>query len=325
MTRADSLVVLEGLARACPSFAAYLSIHGMVAKMVDTYGTSEQRKRLGPRLASASAFASYCLTEPGAGSDAVSLKTRATRDGHGAGGGAASAWRLDGQKAFISGGGRSDVYLVMARTGGPGAAGLSAFLVDSGAHGLSFGANEKKMGWKNQPTAAVFFDGVPAELLGVEGAGFKMAMQALDGGRLSIAACSVGAASVALDMARTHVVTREQFGKPLAANQAVSFAIADMASDVFTARATVRAAGAAIDANHPGARALCALAKAHATEKGLRVVDQALQLHGGYGYLTTTGIEKLLRDVRVHTILEGTSEVMRILLSRAVLEGGKVK
>jgi alkylation response protein AidB-like acyl-CoA dehydrogenase len=312
LSRVDSLVVLEGLARACPSFAAYLSIHGMVAKMIDTYGSSEQRARFGPSLASAAAFASYCLTEPGAGSDAASLTTKATRD-------AGSGWRLDGQKAFISGGGRSDVYLVMARTGGAGASGVSAFLVDGKAAGLSFGANEKKLGWKCQPTAAVYFDGVAAELLGAENAGFAMAMKALDGGRCSIAACSVGAAAAALDLARAHVTTRVQFGAPLAANQAVAFAIADMAGDVFAARAAVRAAGAALDAGLPSSRALCALAKAQATERGLAVVDAALQLHGGYGYLTVTGVEKLLRDARVHTILEGTSQIMRLVVSRAVL------
>ena len=294
LTRCESLVVLEAFARACPSFAAYLSIHGMVAKVIDTHGSAAQRAQYGHPLASASAFASYCLTEPGAGSDAASLKTKATREK-----GSSTSWRLDGQKAFISGGGRSDVYLVMARSGGPGASGLSAFLVDGKARGLSFGVNEKKMGWKCQPTAAVYFDGVAADMVGEEGAGFKIAMQALDGGRLSIAACSVGAASAALDAARAHVITREQFAKALASNQAVSFAIADMATDVFTARATLREAGKALDTGHPSARALCALAKALATERSLRVVDQALQLHGGYGYLSVTGIEKLLRDVRV--------------------------
>jgi len=315
LSRADSLPVLEALARACPSFAAYLSIHGMVAAMVDAHGSPAQRARWGPPLASAAAFASYALTEPGAGSDAAALATRATRDAAAPGG-----WRLDGQKAFISGGGRSDVYVVMARSGGAGAGGVSAFLVERGARGLSYGANERKMGWKCQPTAAVFFDGAPAELLGAEGAGFRMAMGALDGGRCSIGACSVGAAAAALDAARAHVATRAQFGAPLAANQAVAFAVADMGARVWAGRAAVRAAGAALDARAPGARALCALAKAAATEGGLAVVDAALQLHGGYGYLAATGVEKLLRDVRVHTILEGTSQIMRVVLARAVLD-----
>jgi alkylation response protein AidB-like acyl-CoA dehydrogenase len=316
LSRADSLPVLEALARACPSFAAYLSIHGMVAKMIDAHGTPAQRARWGGALATASAFGSYCLTEPGAGSDAAALTTRAARDA-----GAPGGWALSGQKAFISGGGRSDVYVVMARSGGAGAGGVSAFLVERGARGLSYGANEKKMGWKCQPTAAVYFDGTPAELLGVEGGGFKMAMAALDGGRLSIGACSVGAAAAALDAARAHVLTRSQFGAPLAAQQAVAFEVADMAAGVWAARAAVRAAGAALDAGAPGARAQCALAKAAATERALAVVDAALQLHGGYGYLQATGIEKLLRDVRVHTILEGASGIMRVVLARAVLEG----
>jgi alkylation response protein AidB-like acyl-CoA dehydrogenase len=313
LSRADAVPVLEALAAACPAFAAYVSIHGMVHAMIDKHGEPELRARLGPALASMEKFGAYCLTEPGAGSDAAALTTRAARD-------AAGAWRVTGQKAYISGGGRADVYVVMARTGGAGAGGISAFVVEAGAEGLSFGANELKMGWKCQPTAAVYLDGVRASaLLGAEGAGFKMAMQALDGGRLSIGACSVGAAAAALDAARAYAATRHAFGKPIAEQQAIAFMLADMASDLFVAREAVRRAAAAADAADPAARALAALAKAVATERGLAVVDRALQIHGGAGYLHATGLEKLLRDLRVHTILEGTSQVMRTIVARAML------
>ena len=318
LSRSDSVPALEALAYACPSTAAYLSIHGMVAAMIDANGTAEQKQRYLPSLATMEKFASYCLTEPSAGSDAASLTTRAVKDASGGG------YTLSGQKAFISGGGRSDVYVVMARTGGPGPSGVSAFLVDGDSPGLSFGANEKKMGWKCQPTRAVFFDAVrlpSSALLGGEGGGFKMAMTALDGGRLSIGACSLGAASACLDLAVRHTSERKQFGAPLVANQALQFMLADMAAALFSARLTLRSAAGAYDAAHPDTRALCALAKALATEKGLWVVDSALQLHGGYGYLSSTGVEKYLRDCRVHTILEGTSQVMRILIARAL--GGK--
>jgi len=300
LSRADSLPVLEAISEACPSTAAYLSIHGMVCAMVDRYGTEAQRSRLLPKLATMEHFASYCLTEPGAGSDAASLATRAAPLGGG-------LFSLTGQKAFISGGGRSDVYVVMARSGGAGPGGVSAFVVERGAPGLTFGANEKKLGWRNQPTAQVFFDGAPAELLGAEGAGFKMAMAALDGGRLSIAACSLGAAAHCFGAAREHVRTRRQFGAPLAANQALAFRMADMGATLFGARAAVRGAARWLDEGHPAARALCAQAKAQATEGCLRVIDDALGLHGGYGYLCATNVERYLRDARVHTILEGTS------------------
>lgn len=318
LSRSDALPVLEALAYACPSFAAYLSIHGMVARMIDLYGQPALKARLGPLLATAEKFASYCLTEPGAGSDAASISTKAVKEG--------DEWVISGQKMYISGGGASSVYVVMARTGGaesPGAAGISAFVVESGAPGLSFGANEAKMGWRNQPTASVFFDNVRVKesaLLGTVGGGFKMAMQALDGGRLSIAACSVGAAASALDKAREYAVIRKTFGVPLAQHQAVSFKIADAAMDLFVARQTIRRAAAALDAEEPGARALCALAKAVATEKAIAIVDASLQAHGGLGYLASTGIEKLARDLRVHTILEGTSEMMRVILAREVLK-----
>jgi alkylation response protein AidB-like acyl-CoA dehydrogenase len=314
LPRADSLPALEAISEACPSTAAYLSIHGMVCAMIDRFGSEAQRTRLLPALVSMERFASYCLTEPGAGSDAASLATRAAPAGGG-------RFSLTGQKAFISGGGRSDVYVVMARSGGAGPGGVSAFVVEAGAPGLTFGANEKKLGWRNQPTAQVFFDGTPAELLGAEGAGFKMAMAALDGGRLSIASCSLGAATHCFGAAREHVKTRTQFGAPLAANQALAFRVADMGATLFASRAAVRGAARWLDEGHPAARALCAQAKAQATEGCLRVIDDALGLHGGYGYLCATNVERYLRDARVHTILEGTSDIMRVICARALLEG----
>jgi alkylation response protein AidB-like acyl-CoA dehydrogenase len=300
LPRADSLPALEAISEACPSTAAYLSIHGMVCAMIDRHGSEAQRARLLPKLVAMEHFASYALTEPGAGSDAASLTTRAAPLGGG-------RFALTGQKAFISGGGRSDVYVVMARSGGAGPGGVSAFIVERGAPGLTFGANERKLGWRNQPTAQVFLDGAPGELLGAEGAGFKMAMAALDGGRLSIAACSLGAATHCFGAAREHVKTRRQFGAPLAANQALAFRVADMGATLFGARAAVRGAARWLDEGHPAARALCAQAKAQATEGCLRVIDDALGLHGGYGYLCATNVERYLRDARVHTILEGTS------------------
>ena len=301
MSRADSLPALEALAAACPSTAAFLSIHGMVAAMIDGAGSAEQKARYLPRLASMDLIASYCLTEPGAGSDAAALTTRAVLEPHGSAAGG-PCYTLTGQKAFISGAGASGLYVVMARTGGAGPGGVSALLVDKDTPGLSFGANEVKMGWKCQPTRQVYFDGVrlpPSALLGREGGGFRMAMGALDGGRLSIGACSLGGADACLARALAHAATRQQFGRPLADNQAVAFALADMGMALFSARLALRAAAGAYDAGHPDARALCALAKAQATEKSLEVIDQALQLHGGYGYLSSTGVEKYLRDCRV--------------------------
>ncbi len=316
LSRADSNPALEALSAACPSTAAYLSIHGMVAAMIDAHGTAEQRKRLLPDLCTMKTLASYCLTEPGSGSDAASLTTSAVRDK------ATGYYSLSGQKAFISGGGRSDVYLVMARTTpniGPN--GISAFVVEANnTPGLSFGANEKKMGWKCQPTAQVFFDNVqlpPSALLGgVEGLGFKFAMKALDGGRLSIASCSLGGATACFEAARAYAHTREQFGAPLIKNQALAFLLTDMATKLFTARGVVRGASAAYDSKHPDTRSLCAMAKAVGTEESLWVIDRALQIHGGYGFLSSTKIEKVLRDCRVHTLLEGTSEIMRTIIAK---------
>lgn len=320
LTRAQGVPVIEALAEGCVSTAAYVTIHNMVAWMVDTWGSPAQREKYLPRLATMELFASYCLTEPNAGSDAASLATRAAR-------GADGRWTLNGSKAFISGGGRSDVYVVMARTGGPGAGGVSAFIVDRDAPGLSFGKQERKMGWNSQPTAAVFFENctLPADaLLGAEGDGFKYAMKGLDGGRLSIAACSVGGAAACFHAARAHVQVRRQFGKPLVANQAVAFSLAGMATDLTLARMLTRSAAAAYDARDANTRALCAMAKRVASEKGFAVANAALQAHGGYGYLKDYPVERFVRDLRVNMILEGANEVMHVILARALLEGAPV-
>jgi alkylation response protein AidB-like acyl-CoA dehydrogenase len=287
----------------------------MVAWAIDTYGSDAQRAAYLPRLVAMEAFGSYCLTEPGAGSDAASLATRAalTPDGR--------HYVLNGSKAFISGGGRSDVYLVMARTGGPGAGGVSAFLVDAGTPGLTYGAQERKVGWNSQPTAAVFLENVtvPASArLAGEGDGFRIAMRALNGGRLSIAACSLGGAGASLAAAADYVKGRKQFGRPLADFQNTQFTLADMAMSLHAARLTVRHAAGALDGGHPHAAAFCATAKRVATDAGFAVADAAMQLHGGYGYLAGP-VERVWRDVRVHRILEGTNEVMRLLVARAVL------
>ncbi len=260
-------------------------------------------------------FRRYCLTEPNSGSDAASLKTKATVQPDG-------SWVLNGSKAFISGGGTSDLYLVMARTGGDGPGGISAFLVPKGTPGLSFGKQERKLGWNSQPTCAVFFESMtlPADaLLGKLGDGFKYAMKGLDGGRISIAACSVGGAAACLQAARDHVRVRKQFGKPLAANQAVAFKIADMATDLTLARMIVRQAAGMLDAQDPAARAYCAMAKKVASEKGFAIADAALQLHGGYGYLKDYPVERFLRDLRVNRILEGTNEIMNVIISRPLV------
>ena len=314
--RADATLIFEELAAACPSTAAFLSIHNMVAWMVDSFGDAAQRARWAPRLAGMELFAAYCLTEPGAGSDAASLATRARRDG--------DDYVLNGSKAFISGGGVADLYLCMARTGGPGADGVSCLAVERGAPGLSFGKRERKLGWRSQPTAAVVFDDcrVPAaNLVGAEGEGFRIAMKGLDGGRLNIAACSIGGARAALEAARDHVKTRAQFGRKLADFQAVQFRLADMATELAAARALLREAAAKLDAGAPDATAACAMAKRFATDAGFRVCDDALQLHGGYGYLRDYPLERLMRDLRVHRILEGTNEIMRVIVARRLLAG----
>ncbi|MGL4254938.1 acyl-CoA dehydrogenase family protein [Microbacterium sp.] len=314
LTRSDAVAIFEELATGDPSIAAYVTIHNMVAWMIDTYGTDAQRQEWLPLLASMQGFGSYCLTEPGAGSDAAAITTTAIRDG--------DEVVLTGVKQFISGAGAASVYIVMARTGEPGARGISAFLVPADTAGLSFGVNEKKMGWNAQPTRQVILDEVrvpAANLLGGEGQGFKIAMSALDGGRINIAACSLGGAQWALDRAVRYVQERFTFGEPLAEKQSVVFTLADMATELRAARALVRDAAAALDAKAPDASMQCAMAKRYATDAGFRVANEALQLHGGYGYLHEYGIEKVVRDLRVHQILEGTNEIMRVIIGRELL------
>ena len=314
LSRLDAVLIFEELAQGCPSTSAYVSIHNMVAWMVDAYGSSELRRRFLPELCSMAKFSSYCLTEPNSGSDAASLTTRAQRrDDH---------YVLDGTKAFISGGGRSDVYLVMARTGGGGPLGISCFLVENGTPGLSFGAQEKKLGWHSQPTTMVIFEScrVPVEnRIGAEGEGFKIAMRALDGGRLNIAACSLGGAQFCLERTIAHMKERKQFGSRLADFQALSFRVADYATELEASRLMLYRAADALDRREGSATRLAAMAKRLATDTGFAVVNGCLQLHGGYGYLRDHPIERVLRDVRVHQILEGTNEVMRLIVSRDLL------
>ena len=312
--RLDAAVVFEELAAACPSTAAYLSIHNMATWMIDAFGGPALRRRFVPKLATMEHFASYCLTEPGSGSDAAALRTRAVREGE--------HYVLDGAKAFISGGGTSDVYVCMVRTGGEGPKGITALAVEKGTPGLSFGKRETKLGWNSQPTAAVIFEGcrVPVEnRIGAEGEGFKIAMAGLDGGRVNIAACSLGGARACLELAREHLKTRKQFGKVLAEFQALQFRLADMATDLEAARLMVWRAAAALDAKAVDATLHAAMAKRFATDAGFRIVDQALQLHGGYGYLRDFPVERYLRDLRVHQILEGTNEIMRVIVARRLL------
>ncbi|WP_207541091.1 acyl-CoA dehydrogenase family protein [Sabulicella rubraurantiaca] len=315
LTRLDAAVVFEALATGCPTISAFLSIHNMVAWMIDRWGSEAQRAAQLPTLLTMERIASYCLTEPGAGSDAAALSTRARRDNEG--------WVLDGAKQFISGAGTSDLYLTMARTGGPGADGVSALLVEKDTPGVSFGANERKMGWNAQPTRQVNFEGarVPADaLLGEEGQGFRYAMAGLDGGRLNIAACSLGGAQAALDIALAYVKERRAFGRPVADFQATQFRLADMATELEAARAMLWRACAKLDARSPDATRFCAMAKRFVTDTGHRVADEALQLLGGYGYLADYGIEKIVRDLRVHRILEGTNEIMRVIVARQMLK-----
>lgn len=315
LTRRDAAVIFEELAAACPSTAAYISIHNMASWMIDSFGDAAQRRRWLPKLMTMEHFASYCLTEPGAGSDAASLATRAVRDG--------DHYVLDGTKAFISGGGTSDIYVCMVRTGGEGADGISCLVVEKGAPGLSFGKREKKMGWNSQPTAAVIFEGcrVPvASRIGKEGEGFRIAMKGLDGGRLNIAACSLGGARACLEAARAHMLERRQFGKRLADFQALQFRLADMATELEAARLMVHRAAAKLDAGDADATVFCAMAKRFATDTGFHVANEALQIHGGYGYIRDYPVERIVRDLRVHQILEGTNEVMRVIIARALLQ-----
>lgn len=315
LRRLDGVRIFEQLATADPTIAAFLSIHNMCAWMVDSYGTQEQRKTWLPKLASMEAIASYCLTEPGAGSDAAALRTKAVRDG--------DHYVLDGVKQFISGAGVSDVYVVMARTGADGPRGISAFIVEKGTPGLSFGANEEKMGWHAQPTAQVILDGVrvPADaMLGGaegEGTGFSIAMNGLNGGRINIAACSLGGAQAAYDKALSYLASREAFGSALVDEPTIRFTLAEMATALETSRNMLWRAAIALDTGNPRKVELCAMAKLHVTESCYTVADQALQLHGGYGYLREYGLEKIVRDLRVHRILEGTNEIMRVVIGRA--------
>ena len=314
LSRLDATIIFEELAQGCTSTAAYISIHNMAAWMIDAFGGDKQRKKFLPKLCTMEHFASYCLTEPDAGSDAASLKTKAVRDG--------DHYVLNGSKAFISGGGVSDIYVCMVRTGGAGPKGISCIVVEKGTPGLSFGAQEKKLGWKSQPTAMVNFENcrVPAEnLIGNEGDGFKIAMAGLDGGRLNIAACSIGGAQFCLDRTIEYMRERKQFGSRLSDFQALRFRIADYATELEASRLMVRRAAVAVGAREPGGTRLAAMAKRLATDAGFEVVNGCLQLHGGYGYLRDHPIERVLRDVRVHQILEGTNEVMRLIVSRDML------
>ena len=314
LTRLDAALIFEELAQGCTSTAAYISIHNMAAWMIDAFGSGDVRRKFLPKLCSMEHFASYCLTEPGAGSDAASLSTRARRDGE--------HYVLDGAKAFISGGGVSDIYVVMARTGEAGPRGISCLVVEKGTPGLSYGAPEKKLGWKSQPTAMVIFENcrVPVvNRVGAEGQGFRIAMAGLDGGRLNIGACSLGGAQFCLDRTVAYMKERKQFGSRLADFQALQFRIADYATDLEAARLLLHRAAVAVGQGEPAATRLAAQAKRLATDTGFEVVNGCLQLHGGYGYLRDHPIERVLRDVRVHQILEGTNEIMRLIIGRAML------
>ena len=311
LSRLDASIIFEALSYGDVPVAAYLTIHNMASWMIDRFASEELRARYLPRLTTMELIASYCLTEPGSGSDAVSMRTTAKKDG--------DHYVLNGSKAFISGAGVSDVYVVMARTGGDGAKGVSTFVVEKGQDGLSFGANERKMGWNAQPTAQVNFDNVrvhESNRVGQEGEGFRFAMMGLDGGRLNIASCSLGGAAFALDTAKAYMETRNQFGKPLKEFQALQFKLADMATELEAARLMVRRAADALDKRDPQATKLCAMAKRFATDAGFSVANDALQLHGGYGYLQDYPLERIVRDLRVHQILEGTNEIMRVIISR---------
>lgn len=313
--RYEAVRIFEELSRGDTSIAAYISIHNMVASMIDSAGNPDQRQRWVPQLASMDHLGSYCLTEPDAGSDAGSLRTRARLDGE--------TYVLDGVKQFISGAGAADVYVVMARTGGPGPSGVSAFIVPKDTPGLSFGANERKMGWNAQPTRQVILDSVrvPADhLLGNEGDGFKIAMRGLNGGRLNIAACSLGGAQWSLDQATRHLQSREAFGAPLIKQQGLLFTLADMQTRLEASRCILHRAARALDNRDTDTVKLCAMAKQFVTDASFEAANAALQFHGGYGYLTEYGIEKVVRDLRVHQILEGTNEIMRVIVGRALIE-----
>jgi alkylation response protein AidB-like acyl-CoA dehydrogenase len=316
LTRHDAALIFEELSRGCVATAAFLSIHNMCAWMIDSFGDDEQRARWLPQLTTMEKIASYCLTEPGSGSDAAALRTSAKPDGN-------AFYVINGSKAFISGAGFSDLYVLMCRTGEQGAKGVSTVLVEDGAKGLSFGKMEDKMGWRAQPTAIVNFEDcrVPVEnRLGPEGEGFKYAMKGLDGGRLNIAACALGGAQDAFDRALAYVGERKQFGKRIADFQNTQFVLADMETDLAASRALLHQAAKKLDAKTADATKFCAMAKRFVTDTAFKVADQALQLHGGYGYLADYEVERIVRDLRVHRILEGTNEIMRVIIARELLK-----
>ena len=313
LTRSDAVLVFEELAKADPTIAAYISIHNMVVWMIDSFGNDEQRAQWVPQLASMEALGSYCLTEPGAGSDAAALSTKAVRDGE--------DYVLNGVKQFISGAGSSSFYIVMARTADTGNRGITAIVVPADTPGLSFGANEKKMGWNAQPTRQVVFENVRVPItnrLGEEGSGFGIAMKGLNGGRINMGACSLGGGQTALDKSVAYLKERQAFGGPLINQQALLFQLADMETELVTARTLLWRAADALDRGAPDAVKLCAMAKRVATDAGFNVANSAIQLHGGYGYLSEYGLEKIARDLRVHQILEGSNEIMRLIVGRIV-------
>lgn len=313
LTRSDAVLIFEELAKADPTIAAYISIHNMVVWMIDMFGNDEQRARWVPQLASMEALGSYCLTEPGAGSDAAALSTKAVRDG--------GDYVLNGVKQFISGAGSSSYYVVMARTADTGSRGITAIVVPADTQGLSFGANEKKMGWNAQPTRQVVFENVRvpvANRLGDEGSGFGIAMKGLNGGRINMGACSLGGGQIALDKSVAYLKERQAFGGPLINQQSLLFQLADMETELVTARTLLWRAADALDSGAPDTVKLCAMAKQVATDAGFNVANKAIQLHGGYGYLSEYGLEKIARDLRVHQILEGSNEIMRMVVGRIV-------
>ncbi|XP_048369187.1 isobutyryl-CoA dehydrogenase, mitochondrial isoform X1 [Sphaerodactylus townsendi] len=315
LSRLDTSIIFEALSTGCVSTTAYMSIQNMCAWMIDTFGSQEQRHKYCPSLCSMEKLASYCLTEPGSGSDAASLLTTAKRKG--------DAYVLNGSKAFISGGGDADVYVVMCRTGGSGPKGISCMVVEKGTPGLSFGKKEKKMGWCSQPTRAVIFEdcAVPvANRVGEEGQGFNIAMKGLNGGRINIASCSLGAAHACILLARDHLKVRKQFGEILASSQYLQFRLAEMATRLVASRLMVRNAARALQENREDAVALCSMAKLFATDECFAICNQALQMHGGYGYLKDYTVQQFVRDIRVHQILEGTNEVMRMIIARSLLQ-----
>ncbi|KAL3057511.1 hypothetical protein OYC64_007889 [Pagothenia borchgrevinki] len=314
LSRLDTSIIFEALSTGCVSTTAYISIHNMCAWMIDTFGNNEQRERFCPDLCLMDKFASYCLTEPGSGSDAASLLTTAQLKG--------DHYIVNGSKAFISGGGDTDVYIVMCRTGGKGPKGISCLVVEKGTPGLSFGKKEKKVGWNSQPTRAVIFEdcAVPViNRLGEEGQGFNMAMRGLNGGRINIASCSLGAAHASVQLARDHLLVRKQFGETLSNSQYLQFKLAEMATKLVASRLMVREAATALQENRSDAVSLCSMAKLFATDECFNICNDALQMHGGYGYLKDYAVQQFVRDIRVHQILEGTNEVMRMIISRNLL------